>query len=175
MPIRIPPAVTALALVAALAAAFHCLSPSPEGIGAGAPAPGFRLAGLNGRSAGLLDYRGSVVLLDFWATWCDTCRSELPMLKSLHAKYRGKDFELLALSIDEGSPREVADFAAANDLPYPVLIADYPTIRRYRVSGIPAKFLIGRNGTIAARYIGPSDPSRLETDIDNLLSRNVRQ
>ena len=169
MPLRIPPAVYVLALLAALSAAFHFLSPSPQGVGLGAAAPSFRLAGVNGRSAGISDYRGSVVLIDFWATWCDTCRSELPMLKALHAKYRGKDFELLAPSVDEGNPREVASFAEANALPYPVLIADYATIRSYRVSSLPAKFLIGRDGTIAARYVGPSDAVQLETDIEKLI------
>ncbi len=169
MSIRIPPPVYVLALLAALTAAFRFLSPSPEGVGLGAAAPDFRLAGIDGRSASLSDHRGRVVLLDFWATWCDTCRSELPMLKALHGKYPGKDFQLLAPSVDEGNPREVAGFTAANALPYPVLIADYATIRRYRVSGLPAKFLIGRDGVIAARYIGPSDAARLETDIEKLI------
>lgn len=169
MPIRIPPPVYVLALLAALTSAFHFLSPAPEGVGLGAAAPAFRLAGINGRSESLSDHRGKVVLLDFWATWCDTCRSELPMLKALHAKYPGKDFQLLAPSVDEGNPREVASFAEANALPYPVLIADFAVIRRYRVSGLPAKFLIGRDGGIAARYIGPSDADRLEADIKKLI------
>ncbi len=169
MSFRIPPPVYVLALLAALTVSFRFLSPSPEGVGLGAAAPAFRLADINGRSASLSEYRGSVVLLDFWATWCDTCRSELPALKALYAKYPRSDFQLLAPSVDEGNPREVARFAAANGLPYPVLIADYATLRRYRVSGLPAKFLIGRNGVIAARYVGPSDAARLETDINNLI------
>lgn len=169
MSIRVPPPVYVLALLAALTAAFRFLSPSPEGVGLGAAAPAFRLAGINGLSESLSEYRGRVVLLDFWATWCDTCRSELPLLKAIHAKYPRKDFQLLAPSVDEGNPREVAGFAAANALPYPVLIADYATIRRYRVSGLPAKFLIGRDGVIAARYVGPSDAAQLEADIHKLI------
>lgn len=169
MPSRIPPFLYVLALLAAMTAGFRLLAPAPEGIGVGAPAPDFRLADIRGGSAALSDYRGGVVLLDFWATWCDTCRSELPSLKALNAKFQDEDFRLVAPSVDDANPREVAAFAAAHALPYQVLLADYPTLRRYRVSGLPAKFLIGRDGTVAARYIGPSDPARLEKDIEKLI------
>ena len=135
----------------------------------GARAPEFRLAGLDGRPASLSDYRGRAVLVDFWATWCDTCQEELPVLIKLYQKYRGERFELLAVSVDEGGSALVSRFARAVGLPYPVLLADYSTVQSYEISPIPVKFLIDQNGIIYRKYLGPVDPAELGADIETLL------
>ncbi|HAH05485.1 MAG TPA: thiol-disulfide oxidoreductase [Elusimicrobia bacterium] len=146
------------------------LSPSP-GLAPGSAAPEFRLADIRGRPASLSDYRGRVVLIDFWATWCDLCQEDFPVLKALYGKFRGERFELLALSVDEGPAEEVAAFAQEAGLPYPVLLADFETARAYRVSGIPMKFLLDQNGIIFKKYAGESDPAELESDIQTLIGR----
>jgi thiol-disulfide isomerase/thioredoxin len=110
-----------------------------------------------------------VVLVDFWATWCDTCQEELPALIALHQKYRGERFELLAVSVDEGGSKLVARFARAVGLPYPVLLADYSTVQSYDISPIPVKFLLDQNGIIYRKYLGAADPAELGADIETLL------
>lgn len=146
------------------------LSPAP-GLAPGASAPDFRLAGTDGGTRSLSDHRGRVVLIDFWATWCDLCQEDFPILTELYERRRGADFELLALSVDEGPSEEVAAFAREAGLPYPVLLADFETARTYKVSGIPMKFLVDRNGIIYKRYAGETDPAELEADIQTLLGR----
>jgi peroxiredoxin len=160
----------ALALGAGILLIWGLLSSSP-GPASGTAAPEFRLASVAGRPLSLSDYRGRVVLIDFWATWCDICQEELPALKELYGKHAGERFELLALSVDEAPSQEVAAFALAAGLPYPILLADYETTRAYRISGIPVKFLVDQNGIIFKKYAGDVEPAELETDIQTLFRR----
>ncbi|MBI5244226.1 MAG: TlpA family protein disulfide reductase [Elusimicrobia bacterium] len=165
------PLFAVLALLAAGLLALALTSRGP-GLAVGSPAPDFVLPGTHGRSVSLGDYRGRVVLLDFWATWCDTCQVELPDLIALYRKQRRKPFEILAVSVDEAGIEDVAAFATAAGLPYPVLMADYPTAQSYNVSGIPLKLLIDQNGIIYKKYTGEADPAELEADIETLLKRS---
>lgn len=135
----------------------------------GAAAPPIRLTDVAGQSHTLAQYRGSVVLLDFWATWCDTCVVELPDLRRLHDRYRSKGFEILAASVDVDGRKALLPFIAQHSIPWRVLLADGETTRAYRVFGLPAKFLIDAEGSVARRYDGPVDLSVLETDIRRLL------
>ena len=156
----------ALAAVGLLILLFTPRAPT---LAPGARAPEFRLAGLDGRPKSLSDYRGRVVLVDFWATWCDTCQEELPSLIALYQRYRGERFELLAVSVDEGGSKLVARFARSVGLPYPVLLADYSTVQSYEISPIPVKFLLDQNGIIYRKYLGAADPAELGADIETLL------
>ena len=162
------PAVLALAVGAA---AYFLAKPAPAGLAVGSPAPEFRLADLSGRSASLADYRGKVVLVDFWATWCSSCEVELPELKKVHAKYPAAEFALLAVSVDEAGPGVVARYAAEKALPFRVLFADEATPRAYRVFGLPTKFLIARDGTIVKKYLDPPARETLESDIRSAIDR----
>ncbi|MBI3553135.1 MAG: TlpA family protein disulfide reductase [Elusimicrobia bacterium] len=127
-------------------------------------APGFRLSDLGGRTVSLSDYRGKVVLLNFWATWCDSCKEELPALNELYKRRKG-DFELLAPSVDKGGRAQVMSFAARFEPAFPILLADADTESAYAIRDLPTSFLIGRDGRIARRYVGPIDPKVLENDI----------
>jgi len=160
----------ALALAVGTAAYFMAL-PAPAGLSLGSPAPDFRLADLSGRSASLAEYKGKVVLVDFWATWCPSCEVELPALKAVHAKYPAADFALLAVSVDEGGPDVVARYAAEKALPFRVLFADEATPKAYRVFGLPTKFLIARDGTIVKKYLDPPAKEALESDIQAAIDR----
>lgn len=134
------------------------------------PAPPTEFTDISGQTASLQQYRGKVVLLDFWATWCAACIDELPDLKKLHAALRGEDFELLAASLDEAGPAAVRPFATRNAIPWRIAFADEASIQDFQVFGLPTKFLIDRKGNIARKYIGGVDPRSLEQDIRKLLA-----
>lgn len=152
-------------------AAYFLAKPAPPGLSIGSPAPDFRLADLSGRTASLSDYKGKVVLVDFWATWCTRCEAELPKLKQVHAKYPETDFALLAVSVDQAGPDVVARHVAEKAMPFRVLFADEATPAAYRVFGLPSKFLIARDGTIVAKYLDPPPRETLEADIQAALDK----
>jgi thiol-disulfide isomerase/thioredoxin len=129
-----------------------------------AGAPDFRLSDLGGRTVSLRDYKGKIVLLNFWATWCASCKEEMPALNALY-KRRKNDFELLAASVDQGGRKDVMAFVAAYDPAFPVLLADLATQQAYGVHDLPTSFLIAPDGRIIRRYLGPIDPAVLENDI----------
>ncbi len=157
---RIAVGVLAVALAAAL---IRSQSSGPKAQDS-QPAPDFHLADLGGRTVALSDYRGKVVLLNFWATWCDSCKAEMPALNDLY-KRRKTDFELLAASVDQGGRKDVMAFAARYEPEFPVILADMATQDAYGVRDLPTSFLIAPDGRISRRYIGPIDPKVLENDI----------
>lgn len=152
-------------------AAYFLAKPAPPGLILGSIAPEFRLADLSGRTASLADYKGKVVLVDFWATWCTSCEVELPDLKKVHNKFAATDFALLAVSVDEAGPDVVARYAAEKSMPFRILFADDATPKAYRVFGLPTKFLIARDGTIVKKYLDPPARETLESDIQAAIDR----
>ena len=158
--------------VAGLMFSFWLITPGAGGgPRIGDPAPGFRLTDLGGRPVDLKDYRGKVVLIDFWATWCVTCIDELPALKALYEKYKGDNFELLAISVDVGGPGIVANFAAKHKLSYPIAFVDDKIREDYRVLNLPSKFLVNSSGLLHRRYPGQTDLKKVGTEIEKLLSK----
>ena len=151
--------------------AYFLTQPSAPGPVEGSPAPPFSLTDLSGRTVTLADYRGKVVLLDFWATWCPSCETELPALKAMHARLKGGDFALLAVSVDEAGPEVVARYAAEKAMPWTVLFSDEDAAKAYRVFALPTKFLIGRDGALVKKYLEVPDPQALESDIMAQLNR----
>ncbi len=135
----------------------------------GSPAPSLHLRDVAGQSIALP--RGKVVLLDFWTTWCASCTEELPQLRELYRKFRGRNFELLAASLDEDGKRALIPFIAQQNVPWPVALADSGAAAAYGVYGLPTKILIDERGIVSRRYVGPIDAGVLERDIENLLSR----
>jgi peroxiredoxin len=134
-------------------------------------APDFALKDGSGKSVALSAQRGHVVLLNFWATWCDSCREELPALKDLQSRSGGR-YVLLAVSVDE-DPAKVPPFLKKYGLDYPVAYAEPggATLRAYAVRDLPTTFLIGPDGQIERRYVGPLDERAVENDILALLRR----
>lgn len=158
------------AVLAALCA-FSVLSLSACGAGdAAGPAPDFTLTSPDGKSVTLSSKKGHPVLLNFWATWCDSCKEELPALQELQTRSAGR-FELLAVSVDDDAAKVVPAFAAAHKLSFPLLYADRRTQDAYAVRMLPTTFLIAPDGTIARRYVGPLDARAVENDILSLLNR----
>ena len=117
----------------------------------GGALPAFELDDLQGRTHRLADYRGKVVLVNFWATWCEPCRAEMPSLDRLRNSLKGKPFEVLAINLAEPLSR-IEKFTAAVPVDFPLLRDRDGTVgKSWRARLLPASFLIGRDGRI--RYV----------------------
>lgn len=127
-------------------------------VGAGFPAPNFTFPGLDGKMVSLTDYRGKVVFLNIWATWCGPCKEEMPSMERLYKALKGEDFEILAVSIDTLGAKVVAPFMKEYGLGFPALLDTGGTIQRlYGTTGIPETFIINREGIIEQKIIGSRD------------------
>ncbi len=121
----------------------------------GLPAPDFSYPGLDGKMVSLSDYRGKVVFLNIWATWCPPCREEMPSMEKLYRELRGEGFEILAVSIDALGAKAVAPFMKEYRLSFPALLDPKGTIQQlYGTTGIPESFIIDKKGIIAEKIIG---------------------
>ena len=123
-------------------------------------------------------FRGKVVILDFWATWCGPCRMEIPSFIALQNKYRDQGLEVVGVSIDPIAPRgnpggapAVAPFMQSSGINYTILMVNKPAaLRGYDVSqGIPTTYVLNRSGQIVRTYIGAQPQSVFENDINSLL------
>jgi len=133
------------------------------------PAPDFRLAQLDGQPLQLSSYRGKVVLLDFWATWCVPCKEEIPHLVEFQQKYGDRGLQVIGISMDD-APDPVRTFAQQFHMNYPVVMGNAKVGEIYGgVLGLPIAFVIGRNGLIYSKKIGSVDMAVLEREIQNLL------
>jgi peroxiredoxin len=134
-------------------------------------APDFSLPQLSGEKLTLSDYRGKVVLLDFWATWCDPCREEVRQFVELQNKYRDQGFQMIGVSMDD-SPEPVRDFYQQFKMNYPVVMGNAKTGELYGgVLGLPIAFLVGSDGRIYSKHTGAIDISSLDREIAAQLQR----
>ena len=114
----------------------------------------FTLPLLGGRNASLSSYKGKVVILNFWATWCPPCRAEMPSMETLYQRFKNQGLEILAVDLGE-ERSEVQQFINNNRYTFPVLLdLDGKNITRYGVSGIPTTYILDREGKIIARIVG---------------------
>lgn len=146
-----------VALAAAGAALFALMlgGDTPDPVGRGTPAPDFTLPRLSdGEALQLEDLRGRVVLVNFWATWCEPCEAEMPAMQRLHDMFEAEDFELLAVSVDEDE-EDVHAFRDRLELSFPILLDPGEVVARtYQTFRYPETLLVGRDGVIIERYIG---------------------
>jgi cytochrome c biogenesis protein CcmG, thiol:disulfide interchange protein DsbE len=140
------------------AAAITWVAPDSE-VEINHPAPNFRAIDLATRdSASLEDYRGSVTLVNIWATWCLPCRDEMPSMQTLYDSLATRGFKIAAISIDEGSPEEVTAFAEKFGLTFDILHDRSGQVERlYQTTGVPESFLLDRRGILVKRVIGAHD------------------
>lgn len=132
-------------------------------------APDFALKDVNGKTVKLSDYRGKVILLDFWATWCGPCKMEIPWFMEFERKYKDRGFAVLGLSIDDDGWQSVKPFIKDEGLNYRVLLADEHTPDLYGVEATPTTFLIDRDGRVADEEVGVSNRRDFEDAIEKLL------
>jgi peroxiredoxin len=122
----------------------------------GLEAPDFTFPDLNGKEVSLADHRGKVVLVNVWATWCPPCRQEMPSMQRLYEKFKGENFEILAVSIDSEGRKAVAPFMRKMNLTFTALLDPGETIRPlYGITGVPESFIIDKQGIVVEKIIGP--------------------
>ena len=138
-------------------------------------APSFKVMDLATRdSVSLEDYRGSVTLVNIWATWCLPCREEMPSMQALYDSLGTRGFRIAAISIDEGSPEDVVAFAQNLGLTFDILHDRSGSVERlYQTTGVPESFLLDRRGVLVKRVIGAHDwssPANRST-VERLLAQ----
>ena len=133
-------------------------------------APEWQLRDLTGRSVKLSDFKGKVVILDFWATWCPPCRKEIPGFIDLQKKYVDKGLVVVGVSLDEQGAAIVQPFVKQLGMTYPVVIGDGQVVAAYGgIEAIPTTFIIDRQGKVVTGHQGYADPAAFEADIKPLL------
>jgi len=133
------------------------------------PAPAFSLKDLGGKDLRVEAYRGKVVLLNFWATWCGPCREEIPGLIALQKHYAEK-LQIIGLVVDEDDEKNVRDVMQAEGINYPVAVADMKTRVDYGgIMALPTMFLINAEGRVVQKHVGLFNPALYETEIRALL------
>ncbi|MGA2608265.1 MAG: redoxin domain-containing protein [Terriglobia bacterium] len=133
-------------------------------------APPISLTDIGGKKLDLADYKGKVVVLDFWATWCGPCRIEIPGLMEMQDKYAKQGFSVIGISLDD-EPGPVVEFYKEFKMNYPVAVGNQRIGELYGgIFGLPTTFLIGRDGRIYAKHTGATSPSVLEDEVQQLLA-----
>jgi cytochrome c biogenesis protein CcmG/thiol:disulfide interchange protein DsbE len=133
------------------------------------PVPAINLTDLNGNPWNLDGQRGSVVLVNFWASWCPPCREETPGLVRLANDYRGKGVAVAGISLDEGGAPAARRFVREFEVSYPILLPDPAFGMANSIQSLPTTFLIDRHGRLAKTYIGAVSRRTFEKDIQELL------
>ncbi len=142
----------------------------------GKAAPDFALTNLSGTMVQLSDFKGKVVLLDFWATWCAPCRMEIPEFVQLQKQYADKGFTVLGAALDDEGAAVVKPVAQKLGINYPVVIGNIQVASAYGgIQALPTAFLIGRDGKILKTYVGARDKSEFDQDVQSALSQNRQE
>ena len=133
------------------------------------PAPDLQLADIDGNETGITDYRGQVLLVNNWATWCPPCRAEMPTLEAYFQDHRQEGFTLIG--VEAGDARdEVAEFVAQYDLSFPVwLDPQSDSLRGFYNASLPNSYVIGRKGTVVLGWTGAISREMLEKHVTPLL------
>jgi peroxiredoxin len=160
--------------------AYILSSPPPIGLKVGATAPEFsvvnddgttyQLTDLDGKPIRLADLRGKAVWVNFWTTWCPPCQSEVPILRDLSARYKDRGLALVAISVQETSPADVATYAARYQLGYTIGFDGSGKIfHAYKAFGLPTQVFIDPNGIIASIVGAPLDEAGATAQIEAIL------
>ena len=148
------------AMAIALASASYFMRDQLFPVTVGAQAPDFKAKVLGANQyKTMADYKGKVILLNVWATWCEPCKQELPSLEKLYQEYGPKGLKLVAVSIDDFVGEDsIATFAKTYGISFEILHDSTHAIERvYQTTGYPETFIIGPEGTIRRKWIGPDD------------------
>ena len=123
----------------------------------GGDAPALKLADAQGRERALSEWRGKTVVVNFWATWCEPCREEMPSLERLKGRFAGKPFDVVAVNVGE-SPERVARFTRDVPVTFPIVYdRDSAAAKLWKVRGYPTSYVIGPDGRIRYYFVGELD------------------
>jgi thiol-disulfide isomerase/thioredoxin len=135
------------------------------------PAPDFSVQRLDGSNASLAQYRGQVVLVNFWATWCGACKLEMPWLAQLREQYAKQGFEVLGIVTDGASDDKVKQIAEKYGVKYPILRCNHKTAQAYGgLAYLPASFYISRSGKVILEAADASSKAEIEAGIRKTLA-----
>jgi peroxiredoxin len=153
-------------LAAALLIAVPALAASPSG-----PAPQFTLAARGGKDVSLAQYKGQVVMINFWASWCGPCRQEMPLLENIYKRYKKLGFTLLGVNV-EPDPKVAEEWLKETPVSFPILYDKESTVSKlYDVAGMPSTVIIDRAGKLRMVHRGykPGDESEYLDSIRSLI------
>ena len=140
--------VKGLALTAALVSATFAASSS-------GPAPAFQLSSRGGKSINLAQYRGQVVMINFWATWCGPCRQEMPLLEDIHKKYKAMGFTMLGVNVEPDSAAAEAWLSKQKPVTFPIAFDTESKVSKlYKVAGMPSTVFVDRKGNVRVMHRG---------------------
>jgi peroxiredoxin len=140
---------------------------------ASGPAPTFTLTTLTGQPGGLSEYKGQVVMVNFWATWCGPCQQEMPLLDQMYKKYKPAGFTLIGVNVDKESPA-VKELLARKPVSFPVLLDPANQVSKaYHVDEMPSSVIIDRKGQI--RYVHRGYKPGDENDYQDLIRKLIRE
>ena len=140
---------------------------------AGGPAPAFTLAALSGGQSGLSQYKGQVIMVNFWATWCGPCQQEMPLLDQMYKKYKPAGFTLIGVNVDKEAPA-VKELLARKPVSFPVLLDPAnQASKAYHVDEMPSSVIIDRKGEI--RYIHRGYKPGDENDYQDRIRQLIRE
>jgi peroxiredoxin len=134
-------------------------------------APEFALQDSLGKQTSVKNYRGKVLLLDFWATWCHGCRLEIPWFAEFHNKYASPGLSVVGVSLDADGWKVIKPFLKSTNVSYRIVLGDDALAKKYGIASLPDTYLIDRNGKIAAAYSGLVDKDDVESNIKMLLAQ----
>jgi cytochrome c biogenesis protein CcmG/thiol:disulfide interchange protein DsbE len=132
-------------------------------------APDFTLSDPKGAPIRLSDYKGKVVLLDFWATWCHGCQTEIPWYMEFQEKYKGQGLSVIGVAMDDDGWKSVKPFSDEKKINYMIVVGNESMAKEYGVSALPVTLLIDREGKIAALHAGMVDKESFEKEVRTLL------
>ncbi len=123
-----------------------------------ADAPDVMLKALDGQNHSLTQHAGKLVLVNFWATWCQPCIREMPSMERLYAKYKPRGLEIVAISLDQGNEDDVREFVAKLKLTFPIVLdPEHKAKALYKVRGLPTTYLLDRQGQVVGYGVGPRE------------------
>jgi thiol-disulfide isomerase/thioredoxin len=133
-------------------------------------APDFTLKDADGKTVKLSDYKGKVVLLNFWATWCGPCKIEIPWFIEFQKKYKDQGFTVIGVSVDDEGWEIVKPYLATKQVNYPVVVSDEAVNTSYGgIESLPTTFVLDKDGKIANTHVGLVSKKEYESDIEQLL------
>jgi cytochrome c biogenesis protein CcmG/thiol:disulfide interchange protein DsbE len=165
-----------LAVAGVVLLLIACTQPDPPFVKAEKDrqsAPEFSLQDASGSTFKLSDYKGKVVLLNFWATWCGPCQEEIPWFMGFEREYKDRDFAVVGISVDETGWNAVKPYLKRRQVNYRVALANQSVTQLYgSVEGLPTTFMIDRQGRIARTHIGLASQDTYRDEIVQLLGSN---